>query len=114
MAGHSSSVMQGVRWSGSRVLWGYPSLSCLPTPREVAERGRARGWGGVKRPSRTPATHHTPQPEGCTLASYADAKRLPRSFLEGIGLSEVSYASRPAVRMPYRRPDGTDAAANSA
>lgn len=45
---------------------------------------------------------------GCTLASYADAKRLPIDFLRSVGLSEIVYQGQPAVRIPYRLPDGTD------
>ncbi len=37
----------------------------------------------------------------CTLNDYAGYVRLPVGFLEGLGLSEVRYGGKPAVRMPY-------------
>jgi hypothetical protein len=47
---------------------------------------------------------------GCTLAQYAEAKHLPVAFLEGLGLADMSYLGRPAVRIPYLAPDGSEAA----
>ena len=38
---------------------------------------------------------------GCSLADYADAKRLPIDFLTGLGLRDLSYMKTPAIRMPY-------------
>lgn len=48
--------------------------------------------------------------QGCTLAEYAECKRLPVLFLEGIGLSEFYYQKHPAVRIPYKNPDGSEVA----
>jgi hypothetical protein len=42
----------------------------------------------------------TAQP-GLTLEQYATAKQLPVEFLRGCGLSDVTYETRPAVRIPY-------------
>jgi hypothetical protein len=44
----------------------------------------------------------------CTLAAYAEAKGLPVEFLRGIGLSDMSYLSQPAIRVPYLLSDGTE------
>jgi len=49
-------------------------------------------------------------PAGCTLAQYAEAKRLPIEFLRSIGLTDITYMGSPAIRIPYHRPDGTDGA----
>jgi len=38
---------------------------------------------------------------GCTLAAYAEAKRLPVSFLEGLGVREERYRGAPRVVIPY-------------
>jgi hypothetical protein len=38
---------------------------------------------------------------GCTLAAYAQAKRLPELFLRGLGVSEFYMGGVPALRMPY-------------
>jgi hypothetical protein len=50
------------------------------------------------------------QPTGCTLAQYADAKRLPITFLRDLGLGDLSYDGRPAVRIPYRDRAGAEVA----
>ena len=66
------------------------------------------GAGGSLIPFRSRATV---QPaSGCTLAAYAAEKRLPPEFLAGLGLSEISYNGTPALRIPYRTPDGQEAA----
>lgn len=46
--------------------------------------------------------------DGCTFASYVEYVALPAKFLKGLGLSEITYQSAPAVRMPYLGPDGTE------
>src|SRR5438093_1269485 len=40
-------------------------------------------------------------PRGCTLAEYAEAKRLPLEFLQGLGLRDMPQSGRAAVRIPY-------------
>jgi len=47
-------------------------------------------------------------PQGCTLAQYAEAKRLPVDFLRQLGLSDVQYLGTPAVRIPYLLEDGSE------
>jgi hypothetical protein len=47
---------------------------------------------------------------GCTLAAYAETKRLSEPFLRSIGLSEIAYLGAPAVRIPYRGTDGSELA----
>lgn len=49
-------------------------------------------------------------PAGCTLAQYAELKRLPIEQLRSFGLSEINYDRNPAVRIPYRDEMGQDAA----
>jgi hypothetical protein len=44
--------------------------------------------------------------KGLTLEEYAEAKGLPLEFLHQIGLRDATYSGKPAVRMPYMRPDG--------
>ncbi len=67
----------------------------------------ARGEGAAI-PLRAPATVQ-PRP-GCTLSAYAAAKQLPEAFLASLGISEISYQGRPAVRMPYVGSDGAEVA----
>lgn len=62
----------------------------------------------LQRSTETPKPATSATPAGCTLEQYADAKRLPVEELICHGLSQISYQGVPAVRMPYRRPDGTD------
>ena len=38
---------------------------------------------------------------GCTVAAYAQKKRLPAEFLARLGLTEILYANAPALRIPY-------------
>jgi len=62
----------------------------------------------VQHPPRTPQSATAATPVGCTLEQYAEAKRLPVDELIRFGLSQITYQGAPAVRMPYRLPDGTD------
>jgi hypothetical protein len=52
----------------------------------------------------------TAQPAGLTLEKYAAAKALPVEFLKECGLCDITYASRPAVRIPYFEADGEELA----
>ncbi|MDP6495380.1 MAG: hypothetical protein QGI09_08200, partial [Dehalococcoidia bacterium] len=63
------------------------------------------GDGGVSIPLNTTATV---QPLGCTLAQYAEAKRLPLDFLQGLGLQDMNYLDTPAIRTPYMGRDASE------
>ena len=57
--------------------------------------------GGESRPSGKRKYVNTGE-AGCTLARYAEAKKLPASFLESLGVGEIpNYNGHPAVRFPY-------------
>lgn len=56
--------------------------------------------GGVN-PPRQPRNTATDPITGCSLKEYADAKRLPVAFLQSLGVSEITYLKKPAVRIPY-------------
>jgi hypothetical protein len=43
---------------------------------------------------------------GCTLKEYSDMKKLPEGFLRGLGLRDVTYLDKPAVRIPYPDEEG--------
>src|SRR5215213_613957 len=47
---------------------------------------------------------------GCTLKEYSEMKKLPESFLRGLGLRGVTYLEKPAVRIPYPDEEGQEAA----
>ena len=47
---------------------------------------------------------------GLSLHEFAAAKGLPEEFLRRLGLSDTSYARKPAVRIPYRASGGTEVA----
>jgi MarR family len=47
---------------------------------------------------------------GCTLKEYSEVKSLPEGFLRGLGLRDVTYLERPAVRIPYPDEEGQEAA----
>jgi hypothetical protein len=74
----------------------------------VIDALRERGlWPREKTGSSYPPnTLATLQP--CNLANYGAAKGLPVDFLVGLGLSDVNYLGRPAVRIPYAGADGTE------
>jgi hypothetical protein len=76
-----------------------PSPSRSATERQV-EKGE--GVGSTGKPFEPS--------NGCTLEAYAEAKQLPIAFLQQLGLTQLSYLGAPAVRMPYRHADGTEAA----
>ncbi|WP_315974918.1 MULTISPECIES: hypothetical protein [Microvirga] len=50
------------------------------------------------------------QTVGCTLESYARTKQLSLPFLQSVGLSEITYQSAPAVRIPYKDQHGNEPA----
>src|SRR5215204_5743756 len=88
----------------------------------------AEGGGGSSIPPNTPARLHAQsekphsngqnerasehaRPEhGCTLKEYSDIKKLPEDFLRGLGLRDVTYQEKPAVRIPYPDEQGQEAA----
>src|SRR5215208_1102709 len=47
---------------------------------------------------------------GCTLEAYSGEKRLPEDFLRGLGLRDVTYLNKPAVRIPYPDEEGQEVA----
>jgi len=61
-----------------------------------------RGEGGT--PDKTSANMQSRK--GCTLEQYSALKKIPIPFLSKLGLSEISYLSLPAVRIPYFDEDG--------
>jgi hypothetical protein len=86
------------------------------------------GGGGSSIPSNTPARLHAQagnphanahnerasddaRPEhGCTLKEYSEEKKLPEDFLRGLGLRDVTYLEKPAVRIPYPDEEGQEVA----
>jgi hypothetical protein len=48
--------------------------------------------------------------EGCTLQQYATLKGLPIPFLRELGLSDIKYLQKDALRIPYYDPNGEEAA----
>ena len=66
------------------------------------------GERGAQSPSEDHATpQHSP---GCTLATYAEAKRLSPQFLNSMGIEEISYLGNPAVKIPYYDATGQEVA----
>src|SRR5215207_1154077 len=47
---------------------------------------------------------------GCTLEDYSQGKRFPEDFLRGLGLRDVTYKDKPAVRIPYPDEEGREVA----
>lgn len=76
----------------------------LPAPLKFKTPAK-RGRGTLYPSSNTATAQHA---QGCTLAAYASAKKLPIEKLKTFGLTDIGYNSVPAVRIPYRGIDGTD------
>src|SRR5215217_4889475 len=88
----------------------------------------AEGGGGSSIPLNTPARlhatgenpHSNGQNErarreartehGCTLKDYSEVKKLPEGFLRGLGLRDVTYFEKPAIRIPYPDEEGQESA----
>jgi MarR family len=86
------------------------------------------GGGGSFIPPNTPARLHAQsenphangqnerasgdtRPEhGCTLKEYSEEKKLPEGFLRGLGLRDVTYLDKPAVRISYPDEQGQESA----
>jgi len=64
---------------------------------------------GAKETTKTGSASSAPFP-GCTIAEYASAKGLNEDFLRLLGLSDVTYAHKPAIKIPYRATGGTEVA----
>jgi hypothetical protein len=47
---------------------------------------------------------------GCTLKEYSEEKNLPMDFLRGLGLRDVTYFEKSAIRIPYPDEEGQEAA----
>jgi hypothetical protein len=78
-----------------------------------------KGGGGSFIPPNTPARLHAQSENphtngqnerasgdacskhGCTLKGYSEEKKLSEGFLRGLGLRDVTYQEKPAVRIPY-------------
>ena len=63
-----------------------------------------------ERGARPRLNHSNTRTGGVTLDAYASAKQLPANFLRGLGLSDFSYLSAQAVRIPYRDEQGQEVA----
>jgi hypothetical protein len=88
----------------------------------------SEGGGGSSIPPNTPArlhaqsenphtngqnerAVHNARPEhGCTLEGYSEEKKLPIDFLRGLGLRDVTYLDKLAVRIPYPDEEGQEVA----
>jgi putative DNA primase/helicase len=72
---------------------------------DLFEGRNGRGGGGSSIPPRSTATL---QP--CTLEAYAEKTKLPAAFLRKLGLSEIPYMGKGAIRIPYLKEDGSEGA----
>src|SRR5215204_4064389 len=88
----------------------------------------SEGGGGSSIPPNTPARLHAQDEKphtngqngrasgdarsehGCTLGDYSKEKRLTEDFLRSLGLRDVTYLDKPAVRIPYPDEEGQEVA----
>src|SRR5215207_6194198 len=86
----------------------------------------SEGGGGSSIPPNTPARLHAQSEKlhsngqnerasgdarsehGCTLKEYSEEKKLPEGFLRELGLRDVTYVEKPAVRIPYPDEEGQE------
>jgi hypothetical protein len=74
----------------------------------IRERGRKKKReGGSSTPGNNTATAQHP---GCTIAVYAEAKKIPVEFLRSVGLSEFKLNGTPVLRIPYFDASGAEVA----
>src|SRR5262249_2577589 len=73
-------------------------------------RRQSRAGGGKAPPAHENRATGQPAPEGCTLAQYAEAKKLPIPFLRECGVENARNLGRLALRIPYRDLKGQEAA----
>ena len=97
------------RWNIDKQVWhcdacgegGGAKHLALALGIEILQNGRGEG---DRTSSESGARSHE---SGLTLQQYADAKKLPISFLQDVGVSEIpNYAGGPAVKIIYDVPDG--------
>jgi hypothetical protein len=88
----------------------------------------SEGGGGIFIPQNTPARLHAQDEKphangqngrasggarsehGCTLKGYSEEKKLSEDFLRGLGLRDVTYLDKPAIRIPYPDEEGQEVA----
>ena len=88
----------------------------------------SEGGGGSSIPPNTPARLHAQSEKphsngqnerasggarsehGCTLKGYSEEKKLSEDFLRGLGLRDVTYLDKPAIRIPYPDEEGQEVA----
>src|SRR3712207_2272947 len=76
------------------------------TPARLHARGeKVHEHAGNGRASADARSDH-----GCTLKEYSEGKKLPQDFLRSVGLREVTYLDKPAVRIPYPDEEGQEVA----
>jgi hypothetical protein len=80
--------------------------------REVlgAEPWPERAQRPDSQPKKPSPREHRPPPKGCTLAGYADLKKLPMEFLLSLGIMDAECPTCPgipAISIPYRDRDST-------
>ncbi len=109
-------VHPSARWNRSKATWRCYVCGVGGGALDLADRlgiekparQRREAGGGMTTPPNEPATvQHSP---GCTLAVYAEAKRLPVEPLRAFGLSDMLYQGAPAVRIPYHDSDSNESA----
>jgi len=88
----------------------YTPPNKTATLQHPPRNGVTTGVGAVADRCNTPSNglQQCNTPQGCTLAQYAEAKRLPVDFLRQLGLSDTQYLRAPAVRIPYLLEDGSE------
>ena len=96
------SKVRGIDFEAAK-LWMAEALGRSDLVRRLRCEGRGRNTQG----NNTATAQHS---GGCTLAGYAAAKRVPVGFLRALGLADVFYLGKPALKIPYFDTNGAEAA----
>jgi len=103
------------RWNRKKGVWVCDTCGTGGGAIELADllgidRPAGPGGRGDVHPPKITCNRAT-APTGCTLAQFAEAKKLPVDLLKALGWSDVIYQGIPAVRIPYRMRDGRESSA---
>lgn len=93
--------VEGIDFDAAKIR----AAELLKRPDLIGSRRRKGGAGDIP----PEQLYNGATPVGCTLAAYAEVKRLPISYLRSLGLTQVAYQGAPAVKIPYVAAESAEA-----
>jgi hypothetical protein len=77
-------------------------------PQNGENGGQTRGEGHSIYRETSATAQPSDSDDGCTLAQYASAKKIPPEFLQKLGLKDFYYDGQQALRIPYFNEQGDE------